>query len=97
MLPATIRLALLDAACSFDTKFIEFQGTVMNPNTIKEDEHEEFGNEFGALSAATVVIKRGGCSISRLNVCTQRADHRSKSAFAAFRQGAPCADALGKP
>ena len=21
----------------------------MNPNTIKEDEHEEFGNEFGAF------------------------------------------------
>ena len=36
------------AACSFDTKYIEFTGTVANPNTIKEEEHWEFGNEFGA-------------------------------------------------
>ena len=45
---AIIRCMWPNAACSFDTKYIEFVGLVANPNTVKEEEHWEFGNEFGA-------------------------------------------------
>ena len=70
----------------------------MNPNTIKEDEHEEFGNEFGTLPQLRILRVCCECSRAICGRCsrTVRSDPCALRTCSKHNWRAPGADQLGK-
>eukprot|EP00959_Pyramimonas_sp_CCMP1952_P269801 5640655-Pyramimonas_sp.AAC.2 len=61
-MPVTVQLA---GSGSYDTSFLEFEGIVENPSTVREIVHTNFGNAFGecarTLPKAGAATTRAGC------------------------------------
>lgn len=48
---AQVTIIVAPNSGAFESRFVEVEGTVMDPKTIREDEHTSFGDNIGALPA----------------------------------------------
>jgi hypothetical protein len=51
---AQVTIIVAPNSGAFESRFVEVEGTVMDPKTIREDEHTSFGDNIGALPTVFV-------------------------------------------
>lgn len=49
----------VQASSSFDTPFVEVTGVVVDPQTIREESHVDYGDSFGACERARCMVLGG--------------------------------------